>query len=311
MRRVWKKHKDSQAKWIKRLPPLRIKEAVTPASDFTSEASSLDSPEPQFRCNVPLSHHRTPRKSFTPSADTTEKSCTEIGTQTDCSSIPIPSGYAHVSPRLAAYIFGSNSDPFGAFPVPLTPRVHQLIHHGEPQSETEGSNRNYYHESSTLDDLFANDTSYLGARNVVRTSVHEDSLDSFSSCVGTNVALMYVTLSWLAAHVGDSTTPENFESSFYLQSSVSAVNNELENADRCGLSEGTIAAVACMTNMEVSTVHLMFTVTFTDTSVELEWGTIQGCHTHERIRADGCYQRWSVQPEQSTSTTCSMVQTPT
>jgi hypothetical protein len=64
--------------------------------------------------------------------------------------------------------------------------------------------------------------------------------------------LLYITLSWLAARAGDASSPENFESSFYLQSSVSAINKELENADECGLSEGTIAAVACMTNMEVS-----------------------------------------------------------
>ena len=91
----------------------------------------------------------------------------------------------------------------------------------------------------------------IDAQDPVRTLVHEDSLDTFSSCAGTNAALLYITLSWLAARAGDSSAPENFESSFYLQSSVSAINKELENADECGLSEGTIAAVACMTNMEV------------------------------------------------------------
>ncbi|KAH6695879.1 hypothetical protein BKA61DRAFT_662580 [Leptodontidium sp. MPI-SDFR-AT-0119] len=219
MRRVWKKHKDSQAKWIKRLPPLRSKEPGTPNSDVTSEASSFGSPEPQSRYSVSSSHHPTPRSSGTPSVEGTENLLSiQREDSVDHSSIPIPSGYAHVSPRLAAYVFGSDCDPFGTFPIPLTPRLHELIH--------------------------------LDAQDPVRTSVHEDSLDTFSSCAGTNAALLYITLSWLAARAGDSSAPENFESSFYLQSSVSAINKELENADECGLSEGTIAAVACMTNME-------------------------------------------------------------
>ncbi len=155
--------------------------------------------------------------------------------------------------------------------------------------------------------VLTNHSPNLGAKSVVRTSVHEDSLDSFSSCVGTNTALMYVTLSWLAAHVGDSTAPENFESSFYLQSSVSAVNKELENADNCGLPEGTIAAVACMTNMEVSTVHSLFPVESTNTGIELEWGKVEGSHTHERLRADGCHERRPIQPEPSTSSARLMV----
>lgn len=93
---------------------------------------------------------------------------------------------------------------------------------------------------------------FAGAQVKVRTSVHEDDLDTFSSSVGTNAALLYITLSWLAARTATSSGSENFESSFYLQSSVSAINQELENAGECGISEGTIAAVACMTNMEVS-----------------------------------------------------------
>ncbi|KAH7306056.1 hypothetical protein BKA65DRAFT_559904 [Rhexocercosporidium sp. MPI-PUGE-AT-0058] len=219
MRRVWKKHKDSQAKWIKRLPPLRSKEPGTPNSDITSDASSFGSPEPQSQYGVSSSHHLTPRSSATPSVERTEPLFSiQREHSVDHSNIPIPSGYAHVSPRLAAYIFGSDSDPFGAFPIPLTPRIHELIH--------------------------------LDAQDTVRTSVHEDRLDTFSSNVGTNAALLYITLSWLAARAGDASSPENFESSFYLQSSVSAINKELENADECGLSEGTIAAVACMTNME-------------------------------------------------------------
>lgn len=93
------------------------------------------------------------------------------------------------------------------------------------------------------------------AQDPARTSLHEDGLDTFSSYVGSNEALLYITLSWLAARAGDTSGPENFESAFYLQSSVSAINQELENADAYGLSEGTIAAVACMTNMEVSNTH--------------------------------------------------------
>ncbi|KAK0109449.1 hypothetical protein ONS95_002142 [Cadophora gregata] len=221
MRRVWKKHKDSQAKWIKRLPPLRSKEPATPNSDIGSETSSFGSPEPQSRNSVFSSHHLTPRSSVTPSpsADGTEPLLsTQTGDSVDHSIIPIPSGYAHVSPRLAAYVFGSDSDPFGTFPIPVMPRVHEIIHQ-VPQAK-------------------------------VRTSSYEDDLNTFSSCVGTNAALLYITLSWLAARRGGSSSPENFESSFYLQSSVSAVNQELENADEYGISEGTIAAVACMTNME-------------------------------------------------------------
>ncbi|PVH77993.1 hypothetical protein DL98DRAFT_258620 [Cadophora sp. DSE1049] len=134
MRRVWKKHKDSQAKWIKRLPPLRSKDPETPNSDVASEASSFGSPEPQSRYSVSSSHHLTPRSSVTPapSADGTEPLLsTQMGGSVDHSIIPIPSGYAHISPRLAAYVFGSDSDPFGTFPIPLTPRVHELIHQGK------------------------------------------------------------------------------------------------------------------------------------------------------------------------------------
>lgn len=135
MRRVWKKHKDSQAKWIKRLPPLRSKEPGTPNSDVTSEASSFGSPEPQSRYSVSSSHHPTPRSSATPSVEGTENLLSiQREDSVDHSSIPIPSGYAHVSPRLAAYVFGSDCDPFGTFPIPLTPRLHELIHLGkQPQ----------------------------------------------------------------------------------------------------------------------------------------------------------------------------------
>lgn len=186
-----------------------------------SETSSFGSPEPQSRYSVSSSHHLTPRSSVTPapSADGTEPLLSsQMGDSVDHSNIPIPSGYAHVSPRLAAYVFGSDSDPFGTFPIPLTPRVHELIHQVDQVK--------------------------------VHSPVHENDVDAFSSCVGTNEALLYMTLSWLAARAGGSSAPENFESSFYLQSSVSAINQELENAEECGISEGTIAAVACMTNME-------------------------------------------------------------
>lgn len=91
----------------------------------------------------------------------------------------------------------------------------------------------------------------LGARDPTSTPLNEDSHDSIAICTVTNAALLYITLSWLAAKIGDSDGPENFESSFYLQSSLSAVNKDLESSPDHGLSEGTIAAVACMTNMEV------------------------------------------------------------
>lgn len=153
MRRVWKKHKDSQAKWIKRLPPLRSKEPETPTSDMGSESSYFGSPEPQSRYSVPSSHHLTPRSSVTPapSADGTEPLIsTQVGDSVDHSIIPIPSGYAHVSPRLAAYIFGSDSDPFGTFPIPITPRVHELIN----QSKSTEVNLTYSIKSVTLTNAF-------------------------------------------------------------------------------------------------------------------------------------------------------------
>ncbi len=132
MRRVWKKHKDSQANWIKRRPPLRMKDASTPKSDITPEGSSVESPDSQYRPNLYSNYHLGKPIPLTPSVDMTLLPASpEEDSSTDHSTTLIPSGYCYVSPRLAAYIFGSDTDPFGDFPIPLMPRLHRLIHQSE------------------------------------------------------------------------------------------------------------------------------------------------------------------------------------
>ncbi|KAL2068568.1 hypothetical protein VTL71DRAFT_14905 [Oculimacula yallundae] len=219
MRRVWKKHKDSQSKWVKKLQPLRSKEPRTPSSEYRSDISSSGSPEPHYQNSASSSRHVTPRTSATPPIEIAGLSIdTHREDSIDCSIIPVPSGYAHISPRLAAYVFGSDSDPFGPFPIALRPRILEHNH--------------------------------LDGQDRASTSVRQDSFDSSNSSTYTNAALLYITLSWLSARDGDASDSGNFESSFYMQSSLSAINEDLENATEAGVSEGTIAAVACMTNME-------------------------------------------------------------
>lgn len=43
----------------------------------------------------------------------------------------------------------------------------------------------------------------------------------------------------------------NPESEYFLQKSITAINEELSGLNHHGISDGTIAAVACLTNMEV------------------------------------------------------------
>jgi hypothetical protein len=66
-----------------------------------------------------------------------------------------------------------------------------------------------------------------------------------------NPALLYVTLSWVAAYIECPSGGGERESYSYLQSSVSALNEELSRPCSDAFTEGTIAAVAAVVNMEV------------------------------------------------------------
>lgn len=83
-----------------------------------------------------------------------------------------------------------------------------------------------------------------------RTLVHDDPSDSFSSHLGNSEALAFATLAWTAALSTTSIVGRNAESQYYLGESIAAINNELSKAEHKVPTDGTIAAVACLTNME-------------------------------------------------------------
>lgn len=83
------------------------------------------------------------------------------------------------------------------------------------------------------------------------TSVHDDRESTLFSYTIDSAALLYVNLSWVAAYTEPGTGIRDCESRSYLQSCVSALNMELARPC-CNIpTEGTIAAVACIANMEV------------------------------------------------------------
>lgn len=120
---------------------------------------------------------------------------------------------------IAPITFGA-SDPFNAFPIPFTPRIHQLLH--------------------------------FTIVNRVRTSVHEDPHHAFSSGVGSNMALLHTSLSFAAAHLGVGEPDEIDESWSYLQSAVAYINRDLAASANSAIAieDATVAAVACLSNIE-------------------------------------------------------------
>lgn len=65
--------------------------------------------------------------------------------------------------------------------------------------------------------------------------------------------MLYATLAWVSALAGPGMEEKSPESEYYLHMSISAINRNLADLHRHGtlLTDGTIAAVACLTNMEV------------------------------------------------------------
>lgn len=69
--------------------------------------------------------------------------------------------------------------------------------------------------------------------------------------MGSSPALVFSTLAWTTALSSSNQGTENAESDYFLQKSIIAINEELSKVDQYGVSDGIIAAVACLTNMEV------------------------------------------------------------
>lgn len=82
--------------------------------------------------------------------------------------------------------------------------------------------------------------------------MYQDPRDTFSFHMGNSPALVFATLAWTCALATPGKREHNAESEYYLQRSISAINYELSNVEVAGLADATIAAVACLTNMEVS-----------------------------------------------------------
>ena len=125
MRRVWKKHKDAHENWTKTIHPgVKKKNSSTSTlSDPSSAVSPSGFPKSQSREGPSSTGEDTTLGSFKDSA----APVTSIPSDTPQSSIIFPSEDLVISPRPAAEVSGRESDPFGAFIIPLTPRVHQLI----------------------------------------------------------------------------------------------------------------------------------------------------------------------------------------
>ena len=128
MRRVWKKHKDAQANWFKTTEPrLKKKSSSKPTLSNPSEALLPGCfPTPQ------LQHEPSFTVEDATQVSSEDPAALTMSTPSDSSESPIilSPEYLVVSPRPAAEVSGGESDPFGAFLIPLTPRIHQLICHG-------------------------------------------------------------------------------------------------------------------------------------------------------------------------------------
>lgn len=84
--------------------------------------------------------------------------------------------------------------------------------------------------------------------------MHEDPQHAFSSGVGSDPSLLFTTLGFAAAHLGRGNSAEELESAIYLQKALGFVNKALTELDPSGsgVKETMVAAVACLSNMEVS-----------------------------------------------------------
>jgi hypothetical protein len=122
MRRVWKKHKDTHENWTKTTHSHVKKNS----SIQTLSGSPSGFPKPQSQERPNSTGEDTTFGSFKDPAALV----TSIPSNTPQSPIVFPSEDLVLSPRPAAEVSGGESDPFGAFIIPLTPRVHQLICHG-------------------------------------------------------------------------------------------------------------------------------------------------------------------------------------
>jgi hypothetical protein len=128
MRRAWKKHKDAHENWIKTIHPgVKKKNSSTSTlSDPSSAVSPNGFSKPQSRQGLSSTGEDTTLGSFKDLA----AYVISILSDTPQSPIIFSSEELVISPRPAAEVSGGESDPFGAFIIPLTPRVHQLICHG-------------------------------------------------------------------------------------------------------------------------------------------------------------------------------------
>ena len=90
----------------------------------------------------------------------------------------------------------------------------------------------------------------------IHNLAYENPHDSYSFHMGSSPALVYATIAWTTALSSSNQAARNAESDYYLHKSIIAINEELSNLHMDGLSDGTIAAVACLTNMEVGVIFL-------------------------------------------------------
>ncbi len=151
------------------------------------------------------------------------------------------------------------SSLFDVLPIPITPRVHQLVHYGTFPVNVPVASLSRGRKlcemivclGSTTLDCGQLTLHFIGAKNGVRTSGHADPHCSFASQIGCSAALLYVTLSFYVAYLSRGEEIGNMESERYLQLAVSVINRALADFKSTQLPDGTIAAVACMTNMKV------------------------------------------------------------
>lgn len=148
--------------------------------------------------------------------------------------IPAPS-IPHIN------VTNGHSDPFDAFPIPLTPRLHHLIHNSHSEFSPVILCNMYYDIAPIL-------ISCILAKS--RTLLHDDPRASFSAHMGNSEALAFAILAWTSAISSHGNETGSLESEHYIGKSITAINSELSKVDQTGLADSTIAAVACLTNME-------------------------------------------------------------
>ncbi|PVH80459.1 hypothetical protein DL98DRAFT_532003 [Cadophora sp. DSE1049] len=85
--------------------------------------------------------------------------------------------------------------------------------------------------------------------STIRTSVHADPSEKYLSYYVDNAARLYIALSYSATRFQDKTGNGPSESLYYLQKSISAVNDDITDPLKQA-SDSTIATVASMANIE-------------------------------------------------------------